>query len=87
MLQSIRVSITPYILNQDLPAYLADLAQTIVVTDANTSQRLELAALAFKTVVEDLPDEAKTLGIEWWLEWRDRFEGRTEAASALRSRL
>jgi len=70
----------------DLPVYLDEVADQMMATGVDSNQRLELAALAFKTVIEDFPDESKESGIRWWLEWRDRFEGRTPASN-LRSRL
>ena len=77
----------PFIPHSALPAYLDDLVRRITELDTNLPQRQELSALAFKVVVEDLPDVSKRLGIEWWLEWRDRFEGRIGLSTELKARL
>ena len=81
------MAVAPSISGRDLRDYLNTLATCIMETDESSPQRLELAALAFKTVIEDLPDESKRLGIDWWLEWRDRFEGRVVRGGVPRARL
>lgn len=82
-----RIAIAPYIPKADLPAYLADVREQIMGSSNDSTERVELAALMFKTIIEDFPDESKRLGMEWWLEWRDRFQGRATPSLGLRARL
>jgi hypothetical protein len=72
----IGVASIPSIPLLELPLYLDDLAHIVLETEAGSVGRLELAALAFKVVMEEMGDESKLVGIDWWLRWRDVFEGR-----------
>lgn len=39
------------------------------------TERLELAASAFRMVVQELSDEGRLDGMSWWGDWRGKFEG------------
>ena len=73
-----RISIAPFISRPNLPQYLDDLASIILDTAPRSSRRSELAEAAFKMVIEELPDESKTTGLEWWMKWKDEILGKEQ---------
>jgi hypothetical protein len=80
--KKIRILIAPSIPRALMPEYLDSIARLITETPRESEARLELAGLAFKVVMGDMPDESKQMAVEWWLRWRRRFEGGTEAPQA-----
>jgi hypothetical protein len=41
-------------------------------------------------VIKGLPDESRRVGMDWWMEWKDRLEGshkRDSRINGLRARL
>lgn len=80
--KKIRILIAPAIPRSLMPAYLDSIAKIITDTPRESEARLELAGLAFKVVMGDMPDESKQMAVEWWLRWRRRFEGGTDAPQA-----
>mgnify|MGYP007001964251 CR=1 FL=1 len=73
-----RLAITPHVCLSGLAAYLDDLAWCILETQVDTEQRNELVEATFGMVIKGLPDAARRDGMEWWLKWRDAFEGKAE---------
>ncbi|KAK6908899.1 hypothetical protein I203_102905 [Kwoniella mangroviensis CBS 8507] len=86
-IRHIRVTITPFIDSARLPGYLEDLAQMILTTEKNSEERMDLTRNAFEMVVKDLSDKNKHVGIDWWINWKDRFAGRGKEVGFIRSRL
>ncbi|GMK57673.1 hypothetical protein CspeluHIS016_0405070 [Cutaneotrichosporon spelunceum] len=80
--KKIRIMITPYILRSRMAEYLDSIAKIITDTPRDSEARLELSGIAFKVVMGEVPDESKQMAVEWWLKWRRRFEGGTDAAQA-----
>lgn len=80
--KKIRIAIAPHIPRPLMPAYLDAIAQLMIEYPRDSEARLELAGLAFKVVMGDMPDESKQMAVEWWLRWRRRFEGGTDAPQA-----
>lgn len=80
--KKIRIAIAPSIPRPLLDSYLDSVAQLILEYPRDSEARLELAGLTFKVVMGDMPDESKQMAVEWWLKWRRRFEGGTDAPRA-----
>lgn len=80
--KKIRIAIAPAVPRPLIESYLDSIAQLILESPRESEARLELAGLAFKVVMGDMPDESKQLAVEWWLRWRRRFEGGTDAPQA-----
>ncbi|KAK4684211.1 hypothetical protein P7C73_g5984, partial [Tremellales sp. Uapishka_1] len=70
----LKISLIPYIPITDLETYLGHLATSILDTPQASPPRQEILALAFKTILEELGDEGKDIGMRWWLEWKDTFQ-------------
>lgn len=81
-IRTIRVAVAPFIPKPDLQAYLDNLVPVILSTPRDSDERLELSALTFKTIMQDMPDESKQLAIDWWLRWRRRIEGKNNETTA-----
>jgi hypothetical protein len=69
----LRISLALYIPIRGLRGYLNRLAVDIIETPPGEG-RLELAAKAFGMVVNDLGDDRKQMGREWWLRWKRDIE-------------
>ncbi|BEJ03819.1 hypothetical protein CcaverHIS641_0109940 [Cutaneotrichosporon cavernicola] len=80
--KKIRIMIASNIPRSLMPAYLDSIAKLITNTPRESEARLELSGLAFKVVMGNVPDESKQLAVDWWLQWRRRFEGGTDAPQA-----
>jgi hypothetical protein len=63
--------------------YLDSVARIILDAPQGSDARLELAAQAFKVIMNDIPDESKQLGIDWWLRYRRVFQVQKEARAKL----
>jgi hypothetical protein len=80
----VQVSIAAYVPAPDVKAYLSNTVAKVVLSQPRGSEsRTELAALAFKVVMKDFPDESKQTGIEWWLRWRRVFQSEKEMVARL----
>lgn len=44
-----------------------------VILASSDVDRAALTQVAFKIIVEELGDEGKVMGMQWWLDWRGRF--------------
>ena len=73
-LRKTRIAVTPHIPHDDLRGYLDDLAWCILDTKSHTSERKDLVEMAFKMVLEGLPDENRRIGMGWWLRWKPQFQ-------------
>lgn len=69
------ISCTPYIAQYRLRSYLNLTATGINMVSPGSPERIELVAAAYRMVVHDLGDSARLEGMEWWSDWRARFEG------------
>jgi hypothetical protein len=59
-----------------LPAYLASLEQLLRLrTTVKSPERAALVSLVWDGVSAGLGDEAKLVGVEWWLAFQARLEG------------
>lgn len=82
--RSVQVSIAAYVPAPDVKAYLSNtVAKAVLSQPRGSESRTELAALAFKVVMKDFPDESKQTGIEWWLRWRRVFQSEKEMVARL----
>ncbi|OCF46094.1 hypothetical protein I317_00184 [Kwoniella heveanensis CBS 569] len=85
--RTIRISVTPHLPASNLPTYVEDLAQIILGVAQDSEERLDLSKQAFEMVIRNLGDDVRSIGIEWWIRYRDEFEGRKREVGWLRSRL
>ncbi|ORY34958.1 hypothetical protein BCR39DRAFT_515796 [Naematelia encephala] len=72
----LRISSAAYVPLPGLRLYLDDLARGILQRVESGGASLDVAGAAFKMVIEDLPDESREVGMGWWMDWRDAFEGK-----------
>ena len=77
-----RIAMTPNVSLSSLQSHLDRLTSIIMSTSG--SEQAELARAAFKMIAEGLGDEARKVGMQWWLDWRPRFGYR---AADLRAKL
>jgi hypothetical protein len=71
-----RLSISGHVPAPLLRNHLDRIASDIQQIPQGSTRRHELAAAAFNMVLEDLGDDQRRIGMEWWLEKRDAFGGR-----------
>ncbi|WVO13768.1 hypothetical protein L204_101390 [Cryptococcus depauperatus] len=83
----IEIRVAPYIATHQLPIYLERIAESIMSFQQDSEERLKLMSEAFKMVSQDLRDDLKVLGAQWWLKWKDEFEGKQGKFGFWRSRL
>ncbi|WWD20136.1 hypothetical protein CI109_104612 [Kwoniella shandongensis] len=84
----IRIAVAPHIPAERLRGYLDELAGVIMTTPKDSEERLDLARRAFEMVIKDLGDDVKESGVEWWMKWRNEFEGTNRHGQGfIRSRL
>ncbi|OWZ44716.1 hypothetical protein C356_03328 [Cryptococcus neoformans c45] len=72
--RQVAIRLAPYIPTSDLPAYLDNIATVIQEASKGSEDRLILMEEAFKMVTQDLRDEHRGLGMEWWLHWKDKLD-------------
>jgi hypothetical protein len=79
----IRISIIPSIPQPDMAKYLDSVATVILAAPQGSEARLELAAHAFKVIMNDIPDETRQEGLDWWLKYRRVFQSQKEMRARL----
>lgn len=70
-LRLVRLSIIPYVPTSMLLSFLNTTADVILAS--SDVDRAALTQVVFKIIVEELGDEGKVMGMQWWLDWRGRF--------------
>ena len=82
-------SVLPAVPVLHLPAYLASLERLIRSRTAATSlERAALVALVWGGISAGLGDEAKLVGVEWWLAFQARLEqSGADEASPVKAKL
>nr|KIR46902.1 hypothetical protein I312_03795 [Cryptococcus bacillisporus CA1280] len=76
--RQVAIRLAPYIPTSDLPAYLDNISIAIQETPKGSEDRLLLMEEAFKMVSQDLRDEHKRLGMEWWHQWEEKLGDKRE---------
>lgn len=79
----IRISCIPFIPRQEMAEYLDRITWVILDAPQASESRLELAAHAYKVIMNNIPDESKQMGIEWWLRHRRVFQSQKEQRAKL----
>lgn len=80
---AIRIGLIPAVPTPVMADYLNDITQLILSVPKGSEERLELSSLAFKAVMQEMPDETKQLGIDWWLKHRRLFDGKDDPTARL----
>lgn len=80
---AIRVGLIPAVPAPAMAAYLDKIANLILSTPKDSEERLELSSLAFKAVIQEMPDETKQEGIDWWLKHRRLFDNKDDPTARL----
>lgn len=82
-LDMIRISAIPSIPEPEMQEYLDGISRIILNAPHGSDSRIELARQAFKVVMNEIPDESKQVGIEWWLKHRRVFQSQKDLQAKL----
>ena len=85
--RQVAIRLAPYIPTCDLPAYLDSISTAIQETPRGSEDRLILMEEAFKMVTQDLRDEHRRLGMEWWLQWKAKLDDKEGKMGFWKARL